>query len=165
MKVKPLIFSNSSKFDHFRNCTVALALLSLAACSSTGASGSADSRAAMAYPGSATKGTATQDAFFSFDASTLSEKGKEALAISAVFLKQNPSEKYTLEGHCDERGTDEYNLALGEQRAKSAYDYLRSLGVPSGQIKILSYGEERPFVEGMGEAVWSQNRRVHFAPK
>ncbi len=153
---------------YLRTCSaaaVAVALLGLTACSTKGASGSADARASMGYPSGSMDASGAKDAFFGFDSSLLSSSAREALSKTAAFLKQNPSEQYMIEGHCDERGTDEYNLALGEQRAKAAYDYLRSLGVPSEQLKTISYGEERPFEEGSGEAVWSKNRRAHFAPK
>jgi peptidoglycan-associated lipoprotein len=71
--------------------------------------------------------------------------------------------KVTVEGHCDERGTSEYNLALGERRATTAYQYLARLGVPSGMLSMISYGKERPLATGHDEASYAKNRRVHFA--
>ena len=77
-------------------------------------------------------------------------------------MRDAPGVTLLIEGHCDERGTVQYNLALGEKRAKQARDYLVSLGVPSTQIEVVSYGKERPFATGNGESIWSQNRRAHF---
>ena len=78
------------------------------------------------------------------------------------FKKQYPGVKIQVEGHCDERGSNKYNMALGDKRANAARDYLVSLGIDASRITTLSYGEERPFVEGQTEDAWSQNRRAHF---
>ncbi len=81
---------------------------------------------------------------------------------NAEVLKKYPSWQVTIEGHCDERGTAEYNLALGERRAVSARTYLVSLGIPADRIKTVSYGKEFPFDPGHDESAWSKNRRAHF---
>jgi peptidoglycan-associated lipoprotein len=102
------------------------------------------------------------DVYFDYDKSdlrsdaraTLTENGKQLVASSAVSL--------TIEGHCDERGTVDYNLALGERRAEAAKQFLVSYGVDGGRIRTVSYGENRPFAMGHDESAWSQNRRAHF---
>ena len=80
----------------------------------------------------------------------------------ATALKAHSGGTLVLEGHCDERGTPEYNLALGQRRADAVLAYLKDLGVNTGSVQTVSYGEERPFVQGHDETSWSQNRRVHF---
>jgi len=104
-----------------------------------------------------------QDIFFGFDSYVLSDEAKRILNDKAAFLKRYPKVKVTVEGHCDERGTAEYNLALGERRAHSAYQYLVNLGVSAQQMTTISYGEERPLVTGQSEDAWAKNRRDHFA--
>jgi peptidoglycan-associated lipoprotein len=103
-----------------------------------------------------------RDAFFAFDASTLDGDAQEALRQSAAWLRQNPGYRLRIEGHCDERGTEQYNLALGDRRAASAVSYLATLGVDRSRIETVSYGEERPFEEGSDESAWAQNRRAHL---
>ncbi len=103
-----------------------------------------------------------RDVFFDFDKSDLRNDVVEQLKLNARWLKEDASRKVIIEGHCDERGTNEYNLVLGERRANSAKDYLVKFGVESGRLKTISYGEEKPFAEGHNEAAWAQNRRVHF---
>lgn len=103
-----------------------------------------------------------RDAFFSFDASTLDADAQEALQQSATWLRSHPEFLIRIEGHCDERGTEQYNLALGDRRAETARSYLATLGVDRSRIETVSYGEERPFEEGSSEAAWSQNRRAHL---
>jgi peptidoglycan-associated lipoprotein len=103
-----------------------------------------------------------RDAFFAFDASTLDEDAQEALRQSATWLRQNPEFRIRIEGHCDERGTEQYNLALGDRRAESAASYLATLGVDRSRISTVSYGEERPFEEASNEEAWAQNRRAHL---
>jgi peptidoglycan-associated lipoprotein len=99
---------------------------------------------------------------FEYDASTLSGDAQAALSTSASWLKANPKYSLLIEGHCDERGTEQYNLALGDRRANTAKDYLTTLGIDAGRIRTVSYGEERPFEEGHDEASWAQNRRAHL---
>ncbi len=103
-----------------------------------------------------------QDAFYDFDASTLSGEAQAALTASATWLKAHPSYNLLLEGHCDERGTEQYNLALGDRRANSARDFLATLGVESSRMRTVSYGEERPFAPGHDEGAWAKNRRAHL---
>ncbi len=101
-------------------------------------------------------------AYFDFDSFSLRADAREALKSNAQWLKDNPSAKVQIEGHCDERGTTEYNLALGEKRANAVREYLKRLGVSSGRLTVISYGEERPSDPGHDESAWSQNRRATF---
>ncbi len=103
-----------------------------------------------------------QDAFYDLDASTLSADAQAALTASANWLKQHPDLNLLIEGHCDERGTEQYNLALGDRRANSARDFLATLGVEANRMRTVSYGEERPFDQGHDEAAWAKNRRAHL---
>ncbi|HEX7190375.1 MAG TPA: peptidoglycan-associated lipoprotein Pal [Thermoanaerobaculia bacterium] len=102
------------------------------------------------------------DAFFAYDESTLSPDAQNALQTSASWLKKNPQYNLLIEGHCDERGTEQYNLALGDRRANTAKEYLTTLGVDSARIRTVSYGEERPFDPGHDESAWAKNRRAHL---
>ncbi len=102
------------------------------------------------------------DVFFDFDRSSLRAEDQERLKQNSAWLASNPGKKALIEGHCDSRGTSEYNLALGERRASSAKEYLVRLGVASPRIETVSFGEERPFDTGQGEAAWAKNRRAHF---
>ncbi len=97
--------------------------------------------------------------FFDFDKSDLKAEARSTLDRQAAWLKKYATVNVTIEGHCDERGTREYNLALGERRAMSVKNYLVADGVSSGRVKIVSYGKERPAVLGSNEASWAQNRR------
>lgn len=103
-----------------------------------------------------------QTIYFDFDSFVLSDAARDALAKNAAALKKNKGMKVQIQGNCDERGSDAYNLALGEKRARAAYNYLVSLGVPAGQLLIISYGEERPADPGHNEAAWAKNRRDDF---
>lgn len=98
--------------------------------------------------------------YFEFDQSTLKEEGKDALKAHAAFLASNPSARVVLEGHADERGTVEYNLALGERRAMTVRRFLMANGAASNQLQVVSYGEERPAVVASNESAYSKNRRV-----
>lgn len=100
--------------------------------------------------------------YFDFDSWLLSGQTRDALVKNAQLLKRNPEAAITLEGHADERGSDAYNLALGEKRAKSALQYLSTLGIATERMAAVSYGEERPIVDGDDEASWAKNRRVEF---
>ncbi len=100
--------------------------------------------------------------FFDFDSSQLTEKARATLRGHAAYLKAHPKVEATLEGHADERGTREYNLALGERRAKSARRMLFVQGVGSKRVEIVSYGEERPWVDGHTEEAYAKNRRVRI---
>ncbi len=105
-----------------------------------------------------------RDAFYNYDEATLDDAAQAALTSSANWLKGREGAGYNLlvEGHCDERGTEQYNLALGDRRANSARDYLMTLGVDGSRIRTVSYGEERPFEEGHDDSSWAQNRRAHL---
>lgn len=98
--------------------------------------------------------------FFGFDRSDLSEEAQATLDRQASWLKKYPSSKVAVEGHCDERGTREYNLALGERRATAAKNYLVAAGIASSRVETISYGKERPAVVGDNDAAWAQNRRA-----
>ncbi len=102
------------------------------------------------------------DVYFDYDESTLSDDTRDKLARNADLLKSNPQFSMTLEGHADERGTNEYNLALGERRAAAVRDYLGSLGISGDRMRTISYGEERPVCTQNEESCWSQNRRAHM---
>ncbi len=102
-----------------------------------------------------------KDIFFAFDKYDLDDTAMSTLAANARILK-DAGVLILISGHSDERGTVEYNLALGEKRARAVRDYLTSLGVPSGRLLITSYGENKPFVRGHNEKAWAQNRRAHF---
>ncbi|MBM3534970.1 MAG: peptidoglycan-associated lipoprotein Pal [Alphaproteobacteria bacterium] len=97
--------------------------------------------------------------FFDLDKSDLKPEARRTLERQAAWLKQYGNVAVTIEGHCDERGTREYNLALGDRRAKAAANYLASLGIAANRVRTISYGKERPAVLGSNEAAWSQNRR------
>lgn len=98
--------------------------------------------------------------FFGFDRSNLSAEAVKVLRVQADYLKANPEKKIVIEGHTDDRGTREYNLALGERRAVAVKNYLISRGVDANRVRVISYGRERPAVVGANEAAWSQNRRA-----
>jgi peptidoglycan-associated lipoprotein len=100
--------------------------------------------------------------FFEYDSFTLTNAARNTLRGHANWLKANPGRSVQVEGHCDERGTTEYNLALGERRAGTVRDFLVSQGVPAAQLSTISYGEERPVVQGESESAWSKNRRAEF---
>lgn len=102
------------------------------------------------------------DVFFDFDAYNLTSEAKSTLESNARELKRVADAGITIEGHCDERGTKAYNLALGEKRASAAKDYLVTLGVTASRINTISYGKERPFENGSNESAWAKNRRAHF---
>ena len=144
----------------------------LGACESAqqGGAGASGAGGASASPSAAQTGprkgtnedlqaTAGDRVFFDYDKSTLKPDGRATLEKQAAWLKANPSVTVTVEGHCDERGTREYNLALGERRANAVKDYLVALGIPTARLKTISYGKERPVAVGSTEQAWSQNRR------
>lgn len=112
-------------------------------------------------PSSEPLGSNVRDVFFEYDRAALQEDARTTLQSNASSLKSGAGE-LVLEGHCDNRGTVEYNLALGDRRAHSVREYLVNLGIPGSRLQVISYGEERPFEEGDHEGAWSQNRRVHF---
>lgn len=103
-----------------------------------------------------------RDVPFEFDSAVLLESARPILDRTAVWLRSYPSVTVLVEGHCDERGTVEYNLALGERRATAVYNYIVSLGIPGGRLKTISYGKEFPLDPGHTEDAWARNRRAHF---
>jgi peptidoglycan-associated lipoprotein len=103
-----------------------------------------------------------QPAFFDYDSAELSADARTILDANAAILKKYPAWAITVEGHCDERGTAEYNLALGERRAVAAQSYLVSLGISTNRVRTVSYGKEFPFDPGHDEAAWGRNRRAHI---
>lgn len=106
--------------------------------------------------------TKVKDVFFDFDRYDIRQDARQILMGNARALAERRHLRFTIEGHCDERGSERYNLALGDKRANAARDFLISQGVSAGRIDTISYGEERPFREGSDEAAWAQNRRAHF---
>jgi peptidoglycan-associated lipoprotein len=100
--------------------------------------------------------------YFEFDQATLSDPAKETLVRNAEWLRSNANARVQVEGNADERGTNEYNLALGERRAAAVKAYLSSLGIDGSRLVVISYGEERPAESGHGEESWAKNRRVDF---
>jgi peptidoglycan-associated lipoprotein len=100
--------------------------------------------------------------YFAFDSSAVDAESRSVIEANAAYLAANPQARVTLEGHTDERGTREYNLALGERRAQSVERVLRSGGIASNRISTVSFGEEKPVAPGQGEQAWGQNRRVEF---
>ena len=100
--------------------------------------------------------------YFEYDRFDLTAESKNTLSQKAPVMKEFPQLRVTIEGHCDERGTEEYNLALGERRARAAYEFLLNLGVNPGQMEMVSFGKLHPAVTGGGEASWSRNRRDEF---
>jgi peptidoglycan-associated lipoprotein len=105
------------------------------------------------------------DVFFDYDSATLSEDAQTRLNQNGLWLEKNAAKGVLIEGHCDERGTSEYNLALGDRRATSAKEYLVRFGVAPSRLETVSYGEERPFDSGHNEDSWAKNRRAHFILK
>jgi len=103
--------------------------------------------------------------YFEFDQYTLSAEARDTLAENMRYLQANPGSTLVIEGHCDERGSDEYNLALGERRAVAAQQYLISMGVAADSLSTISYGEEKPVDMASTEEAWAKNRRAEFVPK
>lgn len=103
-----------------------------------------------------------KDVFFAFDRSDLSADARAVLKSNSEWLKKNPAAQVQIEGHCDERGTVEYNLALGSKRAQASKDYLETLGVPANRLSMISYGEEIPVCKENSDSCWEKNRRARF---
>ncbi len=120
---------------------------------------------APAPPVPAPAASPLKDVFFGFDKSNIRDDQTAALKDNVAWLKANTGAKITVEGHCDERGTAEYNLALGERRAKAVKDSLVKAGIPADRIATISNGKERPFVQGHDESAWKWNRRAHLVIK
>jgi peptidoglycan-associated lipoprotein len=103
-----------------------------------------------------------KDVFFDYDKYDIREDMRPVLQQDARSLNERRGIRITIEGHCDERGSEKYNLALGDKRASAAREFLTSLGIDAARIDTISYGEERPFIQGHDENAWRQNRRAHF---
>ena len=130
--------------------------------SSTTSSSSGSSMAAVQIPAGSQEDLVVNvgdRVFFGFDSSDLTAESRAALEKQAAWMKKFGGVRVVLEGHCDERGTREYNLALGERRANAAKDYLVALGINPARVKTISYGKERPAALGHNESAWAQNRR------
>jgi peptidoglycan-associated lipoprotein len=168
---------NSTKGKIMMMKTTLLALLGaflLTSCASKKPSNSADSAMdanngnkdglTLELNGDSDSGSAggLKSVYFVVDSSTISADSKQILKNNAQFLSENASVTVQVEGHCDERGSRQYNLALGERRARAVRDYLKTLGVTSDRLSIISYGSEKPVAEGHDESSWSQNRRGNF---
>lgn len=106
-----------------------------------------------------------EDVYFEFDSAALLAAAQDVLKRKAVWLRANPGASVVVEGHCDERGTNEYNLALGDRRAEGAKSFLMDLGIAGARLTTVSYGEERPVDSGKNEESWAKNRRAHFVIK
>lgn len=153
---------------NLRSLTLLAAVLLVAACAedqtgkgaATGTGGAQTTQSAVT-PGSAQdfQTNVGDRVFFDFDKSDVKPEGRAVLQRQADWLKKYPNVTVTVEGHCDERGTREYNLALGERRAAAVKKMLVALGVPANRVSTISYGKERPAVVGSNEAAWAQNRR------
>jgi peptidoglycan-associated lipoprotein len=107
----------------------------------------------------------TEDVLFEFDQYVISDSAKQVLNKKAKWLKEYANARVQIEGHCDERGSTEYNLALGQRRADSAMQYLVSLGISANRLSTISFGKEKPLDQGSSESAWSKNRRAHFILK
>jgi peptidoglycan-associated lipoprotein len=105
-----------------------------------------------------------RDAYFDLDKADIRPDARQSLEKTASFLKGYPNAHVTIEGHCDERGSTEYNLALGDRRANAVKQYLVNLGIPAANLNVVSFGKEKPFCSESNEACWQQNRRGHFVP-
>lgn len=103
-----------------------------------------------------------KDVFYDYDSYDIPAQYQSVMQANARFLQQHPNMRFTIEGHCDERGSTEYNLALGDNRANSAKQALMTAGIPADRIRTISYGKEKPFCSESTEACWQQNRRAHF---
>jgi peptidoglycan-associated lipoprotein len=158
---------------------VAAAALALSACESapeeeaaTGAQTTTTTTTTQAAPTTAVEPGSREDlvqqvgdrVFFGFDSSELTSEARNRVERLAAWMQQNPDVALTIEGHADERGTREYNLALGERRANAVRQYLIALGIAPSRLGTISYGKERPAVLGSNEAAWAQNRRAVFVP-
>ncbi len=156
---------------------VVLGVVALVACKTAGTgtsdpstgfpdegSGMPTAERSASAPDSARAGSGLQTIYFEFDQSTLGADARDLLRSNADYLKANATARVRIEGNCDDRGSAEYNLALGERRALAAKQYLVDLGIDSGRLATISYGEERPAVRGTSEAAYAKNRRDDFTP-
>jgi peptidoglycan-associated lipoprotein len=150
---------------------VAIVSVALAACTETKGPSSAPENTGFGHEQNPPHGNMSSGAgdnsmfrtiYFDFDKSDLRADAREGLQANASYLKSNSGVQITIEGNCDERGSNEYNLALGKRRAEAAYKYLVDLGIDGSRMTTVSYGEERPAVEGHNELAWAKNRRDEF---
>lgn len=153
----------------FKLLSMFAALLLLGACETASTSGDASGSGSSSTAGQPVPGSQEDlvvnvgdRVFFGFDEYTLTAEAQSTLDRVAAWMQSNPSVTVSVEGHADERGTREYNLALGERRANAAMNYVAALGVSPDRMRTVSYGEERPAVIGSNEASWAQNRRAVF---
>jgi peptidoglycan-associated lipoprotein len=128
-----------------------------------GGEGTEGSDIAGSALGAGGEGGPLADIHFELDSAALTDEARATLEKHALWLQGRRDVRVTVEGHCDERGTVDYNLALGEQRARAARDYLVSLGIAAERVRVVSFGKERPLEAGHDEAAWAKNRRAHFA--
>ncbi len=162
-----------------RNSIIVFALMVTAGCSSKSAvtpddasSGQSSSSSSSSFPRSPSgygfdewQTGPLGDVFFDYDSAILSTEAQEQLKQNGGWIESNVSKSALIEGHCDDRGTSEYNLALGDRRAASAKEYLVRFGISASRLETVSFGEERPFVSGQSEEAWAKNRRAHFVVK
>lgn len=145
-----------------------LALFSTAGCSwfsSKGGEGEGEDQLGDGNIPVANPGNELADVNFAYDSSQLDSRAQSVLRSNAQWLLDNPAVAVVVEGHCDERGTADYNMALGQRRAQAAYEFLRSAGVPAKRMSTISYGKELPLDTGHNESAWAKNRRVHSSVK
>lgn len=154
--------------------TACLALFTLSGCSSSKPSATldpttqnpagptGDSATDLDPPAGEVTGTGLREIYFAYDSHTIDSAARPILSENAARLRDRISGVVTVEGHCDERGTVEYNLALGQRRAEAARSYLVNLGIDAARLATVSYGEERPAELGSNESAWAKNRRAHF---
>lgn len=138
-------------------CILLLSLLSACTCKPHKMIGSEDQNISLGDTDGPLK-----DINFAFDSYALTDAAKATLKANAEWISANPGKKVQIEGHCDERGTNEYNMVLGANRAKAAQSYLQSLGTPASVLSTISYGEDVPADPAHNEAAWAKNRRDHF---
>ncbi len=143
----------------FKTLAVGATLALLAACSTTSSNTDNEATNASQSQIDELENRVGDRVFFEFDSSAVTAEAQEILKKQAAFMAQNPDLKFAIEGHCDERGTREYNLALGERRANAVKQHLVSLGVDASRLSTVSFGKERPAVVGTNDWAWSQNRR------
>jgi peptidoglycan-associated lipoprotein len=151
-----------------RILSVAVVLAAAAACTkepppaSTSNTGFGTEQTTPRSSGAGGDSSAFRTIYFDFDSSTLRPDARESLQANAAYLKSNGSVAVVIEGNTDERGSNEYNLALGKRRAEAAYKYLIDSGIPASRLSTVSFGEEKPAVEGHNELAWAKNRRDDF---
>ncbi len=163
-----------------RNSIIVFVLMVTAGCSSKSAvtpddgrsSGQSSSSSSVSIPSSPSgygfdewQTGPLGDVFFDYDSAILSTEAQEQLKQNGGWMESNVSKSAIIEGHCDGRGTSEYNLALGDRRAASAKEYLVRSGITASRLETVSFGEERPFASGQSEEAWAKNRRAHFVVK